>query len=212
MHRAARPSMPAAPVVAPVVAAVVAVVVAVVLATVVVIVVAVATLGHARDPDDVPLGGVLSDRDRADLDATPVQRGADPPPADPTVDRTDPPAVARAYLATAYSLGPSDGGATQRRGSPYAEPGSAAEAVGVVVLDPPPPGALRTATVTGLELVAVSGTGDRRGYRAELGMATGPPGAPVAVTFVQVDIALARESDGRWLVTSDSTDLPTGED
>lgn len=214
MHRPARPSTPAraiplvggAPPTGPALAAAVAAVVAAVL-----IAVATAALAHPGR-SDVPSGGVLSARDRADLHATPVLRGSDPPPADPTVDRSDPTEVARAYLAAAYSAGPDDADATERRGSSYAEPGSAAAAVGIVVLDPPPPGSLRTAAVTGLELDAASSAGDRRGYRAELGTATGPPGAPGAATFVQVHVALARGPDGHWLVTSDSADLPAGED
>lgn len=176
------------------------------------VVVTVAALLPRALSSDVPPGGALSDRDRAYLAAAPVARGADAPPADPTVDRTDPDAVARAYLAAAYSVGPGDAGATQRRAAAYAAPESVPVVVGALVLDPPRPGSLRTATVTGLQLDAASADGARRGYRAELGMATAPPGAPAAVTLTHVRVALARAPDGRWLVTSDTADLPTGED
>ena len=98
------------------------------------------------DEPGPPLGAVLDGSDRHALDAAPLRRGPDPPPADPAVDLTDPAAVARAYLAAARSATPADHGRTRRDAVPYAAAGSPA-AVGVVVLDPPPPGQVRTAAV-----------------------------------------------------------------
>ena len=106
----------------------------------------VAGLAALLRPDE-PGGAVLSDDDRRALAAAPALRGADAAPVDPAVDLTDPEAVARAYLVAAHSLVPGDADHTQRRATGYARPGSPA-AVGVVVLDPPP-GAHRTAVVTG---------------------------------------------------------------
>ena len=111
-----------------------------------------------------------------------------PRPSDPAVDLTDPEAVARAYLVAAHSLVPGDADHTQRRATGYARPGSPA-AVGVVVLDPPP-GAHRTAVVTGLEPAGASG--ERRGYRAALRTETARPGGPVAVARQQALVVLAR--------------------
>lgn len=172
----------------------------------------VATALPAAPSADPPIGAALSDGDRAALAAAPVERGAPPAPLDPRVELTDPEAVARAYLAAAHSVTPDDAGRTQLRAAGYAVPGSSASAVGVVVLDPPPAGSLRTATVTALELVAADAGGSRRGYRAEVGTATGPPGGTLTVDLVTSRIVLARQVDGRWLVAAETPDLPTGED
>jgi hypothetical protein len=174
-----------------------------------------AAAGVAPPSGGPPLGGTLSEEDRVALDAPPVQRGEPPAPVGPGVDLTDPEAAARAYLAAAHSVTPADTGRTQLRATGYAAPGTAPGAVGEVVLDPPPPGALRTATVTALELVAVDHDDLRRGYRAEVGTATGPPGGAVAVELVTRYVVLARQPDGLWLVAADSPatpDLPAGED
>ena len=131
---------------------------------------------------------------------------------DPAVDLTDPAAVARAYLVAAHSLVPGDADHTHRRATGYARPGGPA-AVGVVVLDPPPPGAHRTAVVTGLELAGASG--ERRGYRAALRTETARPGGPVAVARQQALVVLARGPDGRWRVVAETAgdpDLSVGED
>jgi hypothetical protein len=168
---------------------------------------------HAPPSADPPVGGVLSSADRAVLAAIPVERGTPPGPVNhPHLDLTDPEAVARAYLAAAHSVEPTDAGRTQLRAAGMAMPGSAAAAVGVIVLDPPPPGSRRTATVTALELVAADASGTRRGYRAEVGTATGPPAGVLTVDLVTTRIVLARQADGRWLVTTETPDLPTGED
>ena len=144
---------------------------------------------------------MLSDDDRRALAAAPALRGADAAPVDPAVDLTDPAAVARAYLVAAHSLVPGDAGHTQRRATGYARPGSPA-AVGVVVLDPPP-GAHRTAVVTGLE--PAGAYGERRGYRAALRTATARPGGPVAAARQQALVVLARSPDGRWRVVAETT-------
>lgn len=157
-------------------------------------------------------GGVLSDQDRAAVGAAPIDRGAPPAPVDPFVDLTDPEAVARAYLAAAHTIRPGDARRTQLRAAGYAVPGSPAASVGVIVLDPPPEGSQRTATVTALQLAAAEAGGDRRGYRAEVGSASGPPGGDQAVDLVSSWIVLARQPDGRWLVAADTPDLPSGED
>lgn len=161
-----------------------------------------------------PPGVVLDDEDRRALATISIERGAEAPPVDPTVDPADPEAVARAYLAVAHSVTSDDTGRTHLRAAGYAVPGSPAWSVGVIVVDPPPPGTIRTATVTALELVAVDPANSRRGYRAEIGTATGMPGGPVTVAAVDAFIVLARQSDGRWLVAADPTtipDLPAGE-
>ncbi|MBN9100847.1 MAG: hypothetical protein J0I49_22445 [Pseudonocardia sp.] len=185
---------------------------AVVVAVLALLLVGAAGALQAPPSSDPPLGAALSDEDRAALGAVPAERGAPPAAADPGVDLTDPEAVARAYLAAAHSVAPGDAGRTQLRAAGYAVPGSTAAAVGVVVLDPPPAGSLRTATVTALELVAADAGGTRRGYRAEVGTATGPPGGALAVDLVTSRIVLARQADGRWLVAAETPDLPTGED
>jgi hypothetical protein len=164
-------------------------------------------------PADLTSGGVLSADDRRALAAAPALRGADPAPPDLTLDLTDPTAVARAYLVAAHSLVPGDAGHTQRRAAGYARSGSPA-AVGVVVLDPPPPGAYRTAVVTGL--AAAGAAGDRRGFRAALRTETGRPGGPVTVGRQQALVVLAEGADGRWRVVAetagDDPDLPVGEE
>lgn len=185
---------------------------AVVVAVLALLLVGAAGVLHAPPSGDPPIGGALSDQDRADVAAVPVVRGAAPAPVDSTVDLFDPEAVARAYLSAARSVGPDDAGRTQLRAAGYAVPGSPAAAVGVIVLDPPPTGSLRTATVTALDLVAADAGGDRRGYRAEVGTATGPPGGAMTVDLVTSQIVLAHQTDGRWLVTADTPELPAGED
>jgi hypothetical protein len=162
-----------------------------------------------------PLGAALSEEDRLALEAPPVQRGAPPAPVDSAVDGTDPEAVGRAYLRLAHSITAEDRGRTHLRATKYAAPGTAPNTVGVVVLDPPPPGSLRTAAVTALELVAADPGGQRRGYRAEVGTATGPPGGSVVVDLATRYVVLAHQPDGRWLVAADSPatpDLPAAED
>ena len=182
------------------------------LAAATVVLLVVAALAALPRPDDLG-GGVLSADDRRALAAAPALRGADPAPPNPAVDLTDPAAVTRAYLVAAHSLGPGDAGHTQRRAAAYTQPGSPAT-VGVVVLDPPPPGAYRTAAVTGLKLAGAYG--DRSGYRAVLRTETGPPGGPIAVEQRQALVVLARTPDGRWRVVAETTgsdpDFPVGED
>ena len=82
------------------------------------------------------------------------------------------------------------------------------------MLDPPPPGAHRTAVVTRLEPAGASG--ERRGYRAALRTETARPGGPVAVAELQALVVLAQGPDARWRVVAetagDDPDLPVGED
>lgn len=174
------------------------------------------TAGTTQVPPsgDPPIGGAISEEDRIALDAVPVERGAPAPPADPAVDLTDAEAVAKAYLVAAHSLTPGNAGHTHLRGAAYAVPGSPPATVGVVVVDPPPPGAARTASVTALDLAAADTRNTRRGYRAEVGTATGPPGGLLTVGLVERYVVLAHQPDGRWLVAADSLatpDLPAGE-
>ena len=182
--------------------------------TVVVLLVATAFLvrsGHDRGPGP-PLGAVLDDADRRVLGAVPVRRGTDPPVVDPAVDLADPTAVARAYLAGARSATPDDHGRTRLRAAAYAAPESPPGSVGVVVLDPPSPGQIRTASVTKLELVAAAADDRRRGYRATVATATGPPGAAASPVAASAYVVLARQPDGRWLVVADAPDLGEGDD
>ncbi|TQM06222.1 hypothetical protein [Pseudonocardia kunmingensis] len=164
---------------------------------------------------DPPSGAAIGEEDRRAVDAAPVRRGAPAPPADPAVDPADPDAVARAYLAAAHSTTPDDAGRTSLRGAAYAVPGSPPATVGVVVLDPPPAGQARTATVTALSLVTADAGDRRRAYRAEVGTATGAPGGTAVVDLGTRHVVLARQPDGRWLVAADSPATPellAGED
>ncbi len=162
-------------------------------------------------PDDPgpgpPVGAVLDGADRRALEAEPVRRGADPLPVDPAVDLTDPTAVARAYLAAARAGDPDDGDRTRLQAAGYAAPGSPPRTVGVRVLDPPPPGQVRTAAVVALDLVAADPADRRRGYRASLATTTGPPGGAAVPARATAYVVLARQPDGRWLVTADTSDL-----
>jgi len=151
-----------------------------------------------------PLGAVLSEQDRRDLDAADVSRGAAPPPVDPAVDLRDPSAVARAYLAAANGLTAADSGHTQLRAAGYAVPGSPPATVGVLVLDPPPAGSVRTAQVRTLELLTTDRGDRRRGYRAAVETATGPPESPAAVHLITCYVVLARQPNGQWLVAADT--------
>jgi hypothetical protein len=167
----------------------------------------------ARDASGPPLGAVLDGPDRRELDAVPVRRGAAPLPADPAVDLRDPRAVARAYLVASRATTADDRGRTHLRAAAYAEPGSPPAAVGVVVLDPPPPGQLRTATVSAIDLIATDEADERRGYRATVAVSTGPtPPIASGTTVLAAYLVLARQPNGRWLVAADSPALPDGND
>jgi hypothetical protein len=186
---------------------------AVAAATIAILALVLVSSGRDRSSDPPPMAALSSD-DRQALSSVPVHRGAPAEPLDAAVDLRDPEAVARAYLVAAHSISSADTGRTQLRAAGYAVPGSPPAAVGVIVLDAPRDGSTATAIVTALELVAADRDDRRRGYRAELGIATGPPGAAPAVALVARDVVLARESDGRWLVAADTTasiDLIAGE-
>lgn len=173
---------------------------------------AVALLVHRDTDPGPPLGAVLDGPDRRVLDAVPPSRGPAPPPADPAVDLADPAAVARAYLVAARSADAADAGRTHRQAASYAAPGTPPAAVGVLVLDPPPPGQVRTAAVPALDLVAADDGDRRRGYRATVATATGPPGGSAVPTVATAYVVLARQPDGRWLVTADTPELLEGDD
>ena len=178
---------------------------------VVLVVLAALVVAHLGGRDGPPLGAVLDDADRRALDAIPLRRGAAPVPADPAVEFGDPAAVASAYLAAARSVAAGDGGHTQLRAAAYALPGSPPAAVGVVVLDAPPPGQVRTAAVAALDLAAADEADLRRGYRATVTTTTGPPGGPSTRVASTSYLVLARQPDGRWLVAADTPDLPEGD-
>ena len=107
---------------------------------------------------------------------------------------------------------PDDAGRTHLQAASYAAPGSPPAAVGVLVLDPPPPGQVRTAAVSALDLVAADDGDRRRGYRATVATATGPPGGTAVAAVTTAYVVLARQPDGRWLVTTDTPELPEGDD
>ena len=167
--------------------------------------VAVTWLATLRDPGGPP-GAVLDDADRRALGAAPVRRGT-AAPADPVVDLTDPVAVARAYLAAARASGGDDAGSTRLQAAGYAMPGSPPAAVGVLVLDPLPPGQARTATVGAVDLVAADGGDRRRAYRATVLTSTGTT-AGAAVTTATTYLVLVRQPEGRWLVAADTPTPP----
>jgi hypothetical protein len=158
-----------------------------------------------------PPGAVLDVADRRALGAVPVRRGPRAAPANPAVDLTDPDAVARAYLITARSSEPADRGRTRLRPADYAEPGSPPAAVGVVVLDAPAAGQVRTAVVTALDVVGADEAGHRRAYLATVSTATGPPAGPATVAATAVHLVLAHQPDGRWLVAADTPDPTEGD-
>lgn len=158
----------------------------------------------AEPAGDPPLGAVLSEQDRRDLDAVDVSRGAAPPPVDPAVDLRNPHSVAHAYLVAANGLTAADGGRTQLRAAGYAAPGTPPATVGVLVLDPPPVGSVRTARVRTLELLTADPGDRRRGYRADVETVTGPPEGPVAVRLITCHVVLARQPNGQWLVAADA--------
>lgn len=164
-----------------------------------------------------PAGGapVLDAGDRAALGRDPLRRGAGAPAADPGVVLTDPEAVVRAYLTAALSVTGADTGATHLRAAPYAAPGSGPATVGVLVLDAPPPGEVRTASVRTVDLVAADRGDRRRGYRAAVETRTGRSGGPAATAVTTASVVVARQPDGRWLVAVDgpeNPDLVAGED
>ncbi|MGD9525832.1 hypothetical protein [Pseudonocardia sp.] len=170
------------------------------------VVFAAALLG--RSTDAAPTGSTLTAQDRLALDAPAVVRGAPALPVDPAVDLGDPEAVARAYLIAALSLVADDTGRTHLRAAGYAEPGSPPATVGVLVLDPPPPGEVRRAAVRDLELVAAAPDDRRRAYLAAVETITGPPGGPGRNALVNGHLVLAFQPDGRWLVASDTAPDP----
>lgn len=153
---------------------------------------------------DDQTGGTFSPADRQALGATPVERGAEAGGPDPAVDLTDPAAVARAYVTTAYGLRDTDAGHTNRRAVPYAAPGTPPATVGVLVVAAPPSGRRTVVTVTGVEQVNGEPSGTRRGYL--VGYRTDLDPAPRSRYLLMV-----RQIDGDWLVAGDSPDGQVGE-
>lgn len=153
----------------------------------------------ASGPADPPLGATLSERDRADLAAPAVRRGA--PAPGPAVRPTDAEAVARAYLVAAHTVLPDDADRTHLRAAPYAVPGTGPATVGVLVPDAPPLGAQRRASVESLELVAADRADRRRGYAATVLTTTGPDGPS---STAERYVVLARQDEDRWLVAAES--------
>lgn len=169
------------------------------------------------DPSPAPpIGAELSADDRRVLDAPEPVRGAPPAPRDPRVDLTDPEAVARAYLAAAHGATGADAGRTHLRAAAYAVPGTPLATVGVLVVDPPPAGATRAATVGSLELAAVDRGNHRRGYLATVTTATtAATGTVTAGSLLRRYVVLERRADDRWLVAAESPATPgrhVGED
>ena len=161
-------------------------------------------LAGGRTGGDEETGGTFSPADRQTLGAAPVERGADAGGPDPAVDLTDPAAVARAYVTAAYGLWDTDAGHTNRRGVPYAAPGTPPATVGVLVIAAPPAGRHAGVTVTGVEQVSGEPTGTRRGYL--VGYRTDLDPAPGRRYLLMV-----RQIDGDWLVAGDSPDGQVGE-
>jgi hypothetical protein len=155
-------------------------------------------------------GSVLSPADRDALAAAPVDPGAAPAHPDPSVDLTDPVAVARAYVVAGYSLAGSDAAHTNRRATPYAAPNTPPGTVGVLVLTPPAPGHRTVAAVTDVTQVGGEPTDTRRGYLVGYRLirdgALAPPGQRRTRYLV-----LARQFDGRWLVAGDMAEAQAGE-
>lgn len=173
--------------------------------------------GPGRDPSSAwtPDQGTLSPADRDALAAAPVNPGPVPAGPDPSVDLTDPRAVATAYVTAAYSARDTDAGLTNRAATPYAAPGTPPNTVGVLVLSPPPPGHSRTATVTDVTQCAGEPTGTRRaylvGYRtAERPTADASAASASAARQIRY-LLLVRQFDGRWLVAGDTSDAQVGE-
>lgn len=168
---------------------------------------------HDPAVDEPLLGAVLSESDHRELDAPGVLRGATPAPVDPAVEQFDARAVARAYLVAAHGALAGDAGRTHLRAVGYAVPGTPPATVGVLVLDPPPPGSVRVAAVVDLDLIAADLADRRRGYLATVATTTVGSGAGLSDVLTR-NIVLARQPDGRWLVAAENPatpDLPAGE-
>ncbi|HWN34437.1 MAG TPA: hypothetical protein VNP03_16925 [Pseudonocardia sp.] len=170
--------------------------------------------GPAREPSSAwtaDRGAVLSPADRDALAPAPVVQGAEPAGPDPSVDLTDPRAVATAYVVAAYSLSPGDAGRTNRRATPYAAPSTPPNTVGVLVLTPPPAGHSTGAAVTDVTQVSGEPTDTRRGYLVGYRTSEDPDPAGVPGDRTTRYLLLVRQFDGRWLVAGDTADAQVGE-
>jgi hypothetical protein len=159
-----------------------------------------------------PDQGTLSPADRDALSPAPVDPGVPPAGPDPSVDFTDPAAVARAYVVAAYSWRDTDAGHTNRRATPYAAPSTPPGTVGVLVLTPPAAGHTGTASVTDVNQVSGEPTDTRRGYIVGFRTTDRSPSATTATSCRQIRyLLLVRQFDGRWLVAGDTADTQAGE-
>ena len=176
-------------------------------AAVAALVAAVLLPGSGGDPPSAATAGpLLGADDRAALATPPPLTVAEVGPATAAAragsagaqaDSRDPAAVATAYLTVAYAAVPADAQRPHRRAAPWAEPGSVPERVGVVVLDPPPPGTVREARVTAIEIVDADPADTRRLYAATVVTTT----AGLEATEY-IDVLVVRMPDDRWLVRS----------
>jgi len=170
--------------------------------------------GPGADPSSAwtaDQGAVLSPADRDALAPAPVGQGAEPAGPDPSVDLTDPRAVATAYVVAAYSLRDGDAGRTNRRATPYAAPNTPPNTVGVLVLAPPPAGQDAVAQVTDVTQVSGEPTDTRRGYLVGYRTSARPDAARAPGDRTTRYLLLVRQFDGRWLVAGDTADAQVGE-
>ncbi|WP_143101925.1 hypothetical protein [Amycolatopsis marina] len=101
-----------------------------------------------------------------------------------------------------------DRGKTNRRVLPYLAPDNPANPRGLVVAETPPTGRF-TVTMDQLTVVGSSESGRRIAYEARWSIAADESSEPgqQRSTFV----VLARQPDGRWLVTQESARIQPGD-
>jgi hypothetical protein len=162
-------------------------------------------------PAWTPAEGVLTPADRDALSSAPVTAGEAPTGPDPSLDLSDPRAVVTAYVTAGYSVRDTDVGRTNRRASGYAAPNTPPSTIGVLVLDPPPPGHTNTAFVTDVTQVSGEPTGTRRGYLVGYRYGPQPPSVTVASDRRTRYLLVVRQFDGRWLVAGDAAAAQVGE-
>ncbi|WP_116049696.1 hypothetical protein [Amycolatopsis palatopharyngis] len=126
----------------------------------------------------------------------------------PDVDFRQPQAVARAYLVAAHTVTAADRGKSNRRVLPYLAPDNPANPRGLVVAETPTVGRF-TVTVDQLTVVGSNESGRRIAYEARWSIAADESSEPgrQRSTFV----VLARQPDGRWLVTQETARIQPGD-